>query len=117
MTTMAACRMRIVTLRLFMSECLNGIESGGFCGREHSEKDADGGGEAEGHEDGPCGDVGLVEIGLGDLRDAPRDELACADAEETSDAAEHDGFDEELCEDGGAFGADGLAQANLAGTL
>jgi hypothetical protein len=56
-------------------------------------------------------------VGVGDGGHSGGDALPEQDADRAAEEAEHDGFDEELEEDGGGSGADGLAEADLAGAF
>src|SRR5258708_4691302 len=75
--------------KLFMSECLDGVEPGGLDGGEHAEDEPDAGAEAERQGDGPRGYVGLFELRVGDLAEDHEDALAAQQADEPAQEAEH----------------------------
>src|SRR5688572_23849677 len=99
---------------LLVAEGFDGIEVGGFNGGVGAEDDADEGADEEAKNGPVDGDFGghFEEIGSdiagGDAYD---------DADDAADFAEDDGFEDELCHDVALFGADGAADANLAGAL
>lgn len=98
-----------------MSEGDDGVEARRLDRGEHTEDEAGRGGEADGECDGPDGDAGFFEGGLGDEFEGGDDAKADDEPDGAADEAEGDGLDEELEQDDGGLGADGFAQADLAG--
>src|SRR5215831_14134566 len=96
----------------FVSQGLDGGQGGGAVGGVDPEEQAYGHGHAEGEQDGERDDHGL---------DADDPEAAAADAGGDADGAaergQQHGLDQKLAEDVGALGADGLADADLTGSL
>src|SRR6266550_9357688 len=100
-TAMATVRFRrwaVPTLRSvsFMPECLNGVESCRFDGREHTEDQPHRAGEAEGHGQGPAGNVCLFQMRIGNLRDGHGETLSSQNAQQSAEKTEHDRLNKEL---------------------
>ena len=95
--------------RLLVAECFNGVEPGGSPGRVETEGDADGGTDDEGDNDPEPGkDV----TGLHPMGDSIADPDTESNAQQPSEFAEKNGFEEELREEIPPAGADALSDSD-----
>src|ERR1017187_10257577 len=99
---------------LLIPEGVDGVDAAGLDGGVDTEDDADGDGDAGSDHHGRGGDDGLPFGGAGDQ---PGEEKAEGNAQQTTADGDEDGFGEELADDIEAAGADGAADADLAGAF
>lgn len=97
-----------------MAEGVDGVESGGFEGGHEAEEQADASADGDGVEHGVLGENG-GQAGL--AGEDPGAEHAGDDAEDGTEEGKHNGLDEELAEDIAVLGAEGEAEADLAGAF
>src|SRR5207245_4398139 len=103
-----------VRLSLFCAQRDDGVEAGGTAGGVEAEDDSDSGSEAEGEEHGQRREHerGAAEEGVGKAAADAKN-----DADSSTEAAEHDGFDEKLSHNIAWTRSDGHADADFTRAL